>query len=88
MWNSGFRLVALVVGVAIQYICPISKKYAVKCSLWISLIYVISYALFMGTFHLISWFPFSFIDILKVSRMATKKLDSNICDNNNNNNNI
>lgn len=73
LWNSGFRLVALAVGVLIQYICPVSKKYAVKSSLWISIIFILSYATFMGTFHLISWFPFSFTDILKVSKMATKQ---------------
>lgn len=71
LWNSGFRFVALAIGVLIQFVCPTSKKYAIKCSLLISLIFIIFYAMFMGTFHLISWFPFSFIDIIKVSKIKS-----------------
>lgn len=67
IWNSCFRFVALAVGVIIQYIYPTSRKYAIKCSVCVSVVFIIFYALFMGTFHLISWFPFSFIDIIKVS---------------------
>lgn len=70
--NSGIRFSAFAVGVIVQYVCPKSKKYAAKCALWFSLIFVIFYATFMGTFHLISWFPFSFLDILKVSKMPSK----------------
>lgn len=76
--NSCVRFAALAVGVVIQYICPESKKYAVKCSLWFSLIFIIFYATFMGTFHLISWFPFSFLDILKVSKTAIKSSSSSL----------
>lgn len=67
LWNSGFRLVALAIGILIQIVCPTSKKYAVKYSPYFSLVFIILYTTFMITFHIISWFTFTALNILKVS---------------------